>query len=81
MTMQIAPHAADAVQIPVALNVVEPDPLGRLDDERLIFGHLGKGVPVVIAVPLGQYIGIGHGNIVVWFTRKLQQVFRHRLPA
>ena len=61
MAVDIAPQAADAVDIGVAVDVEEHAALGALDDQRLVLGHLGEGVPDQRAVPAFEFFGGGVG--------------------
>ncbi len=61
MAVDIAPQAADAVDVGVAVDVEERAALGPLDHQRLVFGHLGEGVPDQRAVPVLELFGGGLG--------------------
>ena len=50
MAVDVAPQAADAVDVPVSLDIDQHAALGPFDHKRLVFGHLGEGVPDVGAV-------------------------------
>ena len=52
MAVDVAPQAADAVDVPVSLDIDQHAALGPLDHKRLVFGHLREGVPDVGAVPV-----------------------------
>ena len=52
MAVDVAPQAAHAVDVLVAVDVGEHAALGPLDDKRLVLGHLREGVPDVGAVPV-----------------------------
>ena len=58
VAVDVAPHAGRAVEVAVALDVDEPAALAPLDQERLVFLHLGEGVPDVVAVPVQQVGGV-----------------------
>ncbi len=64
MAMDVAPHAARAVEIFVAVDVDQAAALGTGDHQRLVFRHLREGVPMVTAIPF-QQLGTrglnGHG--------------------
>ena len=55
MAVDVAPQAADAVDVLVAVDVGEHAALGPFDDERLVLGHLREGVPDVGAVPIVKF--------------------------
>ncbi len=56
MAMDIAPQAAHAIEIFAPLDVDERRALGSLDDQRLVFGHLGEGMPHDLAIPGSQAV-------------------------
>ncbi len=62
MAVDIAPQAADAVDIGVAVDVEEQAALGALEHQRLVLGHLREGVPDQRAVPCLELLGrrLGH---------------------
>ena len=64
VAVDVAPQAADAVQIAVPVDVEQRTPFGPLDHQRLVFGHLGEGVPDDPAVPVSELVGsrVGHGG-------------------
>src|SRR5687768_1776842 len=56
MAVNVAPHAAGAVEIGAAIDVVQPAAVGALDQQRLVLGHLRERVPVVAAVPIEKLL-------------------------
>jgi hypothetical protein len=62
VAVHVAPQRGDAVDVGVALGVVERRVLGRLDDREVLLLPallLGEGVPEVLAVEVGE-LGGGH---------------------
>jgi hypothetical protein len=62
MAVDIAPQAADAIDVLVALDVGEQAAFGPFDDKRLVLGHLREGVPDVGAVPRVELIMHGRNH-------------------
>jgi hypothetical protein len=63
VAVDIAPQGGDAVQIAVAVNIVEVNALAMGDDQEFFFpeaSHLGEGMPEVVMVPAGQGVAIVH---------------------
>ena len=56
MAVDVAPQAAHAVDILVAVNVDQHAPFGPFDHKRLVLGHLREGVPDERAVPVAQFL-------------------------
>ena len=54
MAVDIAPQAAHAVDIPIAVDIDQHASFGPFDHKRLVLGHLREGVPDVRAVPIVQ---------------------------
>ena len=54
MAVDVAPQAADAVDVPVAVDIDQHAAFGPFDHKRLVLGHLREGVPDVRAVPIVQ---------------------------
>ena len=54
MAMHIAPQAARAVDVAVAVDVDQRAAVALLEDQRFVLGHLGEGVPDELAVPSGE---------------------------
>ena len=54
MTVDVAPHATGTIQEFAAVNIDQVAALSAGDDERLVIGHLGEGVPVVAVIPVGE---------------------------
>src|SRR5205814_2007260 len=61
VTVDIAPHAAGAVEILAAIDIDETAALGALNNEELVLGHLGERVPIVATVPFAKVVRGGHG--------------------
>ena len=55
VTMNVAPHAARAIQILVAVDVDQRATAAPLEDKRLILAHLGEGVPDDFPVPALEF--------------------------
>ncbi len=51
MAMHVAPQAARAVDVAVAVDVDQRAAVAPLEDQRFVLGHLGEGVPDELAVP------------------------------
>lgn len=56
MPMHVAPQAADTIQQSPVVGIDQPHPFGSIYHQRLVFGHLGKGVPIMLAVPIQKFI-------------------------
>ena len=56
VAVHVAPHAGRTVEVPVAVGVDEPAALAPLDQERLVFLHLGEGVPDVVPIPGAEFL-------------------------
>ena len=54
MAMHVAPQAADTVDIFAAIDVEKFAGLSPLNDERLVLGHLDKGMPDEGAVVMAE---------------------------
>src|SRR4051794_34906151 len=54
MTVNVAPQAADTVDVPSPVNVDQRASFSPLDQQRLVVGHLRKRVPDVLLVPAFQ---------------------------
>jgi hypothetical protein len=47
VAMNIAPQAADTIEQTPALRIDQPIPFGSFDQQRLVFGHLRKAMPMM----------------------------------
>ncbi len=56
MSVDIAPHARDTVEVTLAVDVDELTSLSRVDDKWLVFGHLRETVPHMTPVPATQVV-------------------------
>ena len=61
--MDVTPQTADTVEIRVSLHVVEQASFGTFDNQGFILSHLGKGVPQMMAIPIGQRCRTGRATI------------------
>ena len=61
VAVDVAPHAAGAVEILAAVDVDQPAAFGPRDDERLVLRHLREGMPMVAAIPVDELVASGHG--------------------
>jgi hypothetical protein len=61
MPVDVAPQAADAVEIGATVDIVKRAAFGSLDHQRLVFGHLGEGMPDVAAIPIDKLFASRHG--------------------
>ena len=62
MAMQVAPHAAGAVEIFATVDVDQRAAVGALDHKRLILGHLREGVPDDFAIPAEKFVARRHAS-------------------
>jgi hypothetical protein len=63
MAVDVAPQRGGAVEVPVAIDVVEVDPLAALDHQRRLLAPsllLGEGVPDELLVEVVEAGGVGH---------------------
>jgi hypothetical protein len=56
MTMNVAPQAADAVEVLATIDVNQGAAVSPLNEEGLVLRHLSKRVPDVVAVPAFQVV-------------------------
>ena len=59
MAVDVAPQAADRVEILPAVDVDQRRAVAALQDERLVLGHLGERMPHDLAIPLGELFARG----------------------
>ena len=57
MTVDVAPQAADRVEIAAAVDIEDVAAFAALQDQRLVLGHLREGVPDERAVPVAELVG------------------------
>ena len=58
VAMDVAPHAGRAVDVAVARRIKQVDPLAPLDQQWLVLGHLGEGMPDMLPIPgFQQFLG------------------------
>src|SRR5262245_5418524 len=62
MSVQVAPHAAHAVEILAAVDVNQRATVRPLDHQRLIFSHLRESVPDDFTVPAEKFVAGGQGG-------------------
>ena len=61
MAVNVAPHACRAIDVAIACRIKQVDPISPLDQQRLVFGHLGEGMPDMLPIPgLQQFQGGRH---------------------
>jgi hypothetical protein len=61
--VHIAPQAADAVEPPPSMHIDQLTSFSPFNKPRLVLGHLRKGVPDVVAIPLlvaSDVLGVHH---------------------
>ena len=63
VAMDIAPQAADPIEIAVASGIVKPATRGSFNHQRPVVGHLRKRMPVVALVPVAKLFGCRHGGV------------------
>src|SRR6478609_280280 len=56
VAVNVAPHAARAINVRSAVDVDESTTLGALDHERLVIRHLRKGMPMMLAIPIANFV-------------------------
>src|SRR4051812_29668060 len=59
VAVDIAPHAARAIEILATIDVNQPASFSALDDQRLVFRHLREGVPMMPKVPITEVVASG----------------------
>ncbi len=59
MAVNVAPQATHAVEVFASVDVDQRATLRSVDDERTIVGHLRKGMPHDLAIPIEQFIARG----------------------
>ena len=76
MSVDVAPEAADSIQVAAALHIDQPVPLAPFDDPGLVFRHLREAVPDMLPVPLPQLVDAGihaaHREIGIEEDRKMR---------
>ena len=61
--VDVAPQAADAVEVLAAVDVHQHAALGPLEDQRLVLGHLREGVPDKLAIPSLELFNNGERHV------------------
>jgi hypothetical protein len=56
VAMNIAPHAANTIEIPSPFRIEQPTTLGAFDEERFVLSHLCERVPNVMTIPQSNII-------------------------
>lgn len=79
MTVDVTPQATDSVQQLTPLRIVKPNAFRPLDNQRLVLGHLGESVPVMLAVPRFQLITGGPLVVLCWSHDVTRRILEWKL--
>ena len=64
MAVDVAPQAADSIDIDIAVDVSQGTAQSTMDDEWFIAGHLRKGMPNVVTIPILE--GTAAGSVMIF---------------